>query len=232
MAPKRERLAPYLVPYARAHGRKARGAHALLWEDRWAQDVRFDAIARLGQLAGRRVLDVGCGRAELLSFLRARGIFPSHYTGIEAQAWLARAARRRRYPRCRIVQADFVKEPATLRIGAEVMVFSGSLNFLSSRQFYRTLELAWAAARRRVVFNFLCSPDLAGAPALRWHRREVVAAFARSRGAAIRIDEGYEAGDCTVAMTKRIPDDRLTSSAGPTRCDSAGSGARRPRGRP
>ena len=180
--------------------------HALLWEDQWAQDVRFDAIARLGQLAGRRVLDVGCGRADLLSFLRGRGIFPSHYTGIEAQGWLARAARRRRYPRCRIVQADFVKEPAMLRAGAEVLVFSGSLNFLSSRQFYRTLELAWAAARRSLVFNFLCSPDLAGVRALHWHRREVVAAFARRHAAALRIDDGYEAGDCTVALTKRNPD--------------------------
>lgn len=195
--------APYLVSYARAYERKARGVRALLWEDLRAQEVRFDAIARLGRLAGQRVLDVGCGRADCLSFLRAHGIFPADYVGLEAQGWLVRAARRQRYPRCRILQGDFVKEPATLRVDADVVVFSGSLNFLSSRQFFRTLELAWSAARRSMVFNFLCSPALASAPGLHWHQRAVVAAFARSRAASVRIDDGYEAGDCTVAMTKR-----------------------------
>lgn len=195
--------APYLVPYVQARLRKATGMDALLWEDLRSQQIRFEAIARLCPLAGLRVLDVGCGEADLLGYLRARGVVPSHYTGLEAQPWLARAARRKRYDHCSILEGDFVKEPAMLDVGADVLIFSGSLNFLPSRLFYRALGAAWAATRRWLVFNFLSSPGLAGAEGLRWHHRDAVLAFARRRTASVRSDDGYEDGDCTVVMRKR-----------------------------
>src|SRR5882672_8854938 len=62
-------LAPYLRPYARARGRKERGARALLWMGRRDQLVRFEAIVRDCPLEGLRLLDVGCGPADLLGFL-------------------------------------------------------------------------------------------------------------------------------------------------------------------
>jgi methyltransferase family protein len=191
---------PYLVPYARA--RRERGIRALLWDGPHDQTVRFEAIIRACPLEGRHVLDVGCGPADLLGFLGRRGINPSHYTGLEAQPWLARAARRRRYDRCSIVEGDFVEQPEKLFVGADVVVFSGSLNLLSSKQFYRSLRQGWEATRRWLAFNFLCSPDLAGARWLVWHRRAAVLALAARLGALTRTEEGYEAGDCTVVMEK------------------------------
>src|SRR5438874_4675801 len=89
-----ERAPSYLEPYSRARRRKAKGARALLWVGRRDQIVRFEAIVGACPLAGRRVLDVGCGPADLLGFLRRRGIRPAHYVGLEAQPWLVRAARR------------------------------------------------------------------------------------------------------------------------------------------
>jgi trans-aconitate methyltransferase len=198
-----DRRAAYLGPYSRAHRRKVRGASALLWVGRRDQIVRFEAIARTCPLRGRRVLDVGCGPADLLGYLHRRGIVPAHYVGLEAQSWLARAARRRRYPNCSIVEGDFVQAPETMAVGADVVIFSGSLNLLSSRQFYRTIREAWAATRGWLVFNFLSSPELADAPWLFWHRRSAVAAFARRLGAIVRVHDDYEDGDCTVVMRKR-----------------------------
>jgi hypothetical protein len=195
------RAPSYLVPYARA--RRARGVRALLWDGPHDQTVRFEAIVRACPLADLHVLDVGCGPAALLGFLLGRGLVPRHYTGLEAQAWLARAARRKRYARCSIVEADFVRDPAALEVGADVIVFSGSLNLLSSRQFYRSIRRAWAATRRWLVFNFLCTPDLAGARWLVWHRRSAVLALARRLGAETRMDDAYEEGDCLVVMRKR-----------------------------
>jgi SAM-dependent methyltransferase len=213
--------ARYLRPYVEAHRRRERGAAALLWDDRRSQEVRFDAIARNCPLAGLRILDVGCGRAELLGYLLARGIVPAHYTGLEAQPWLVRAARRKGYESCAIVAGDFVREPEKLRLGADVIVFSGSLNLVSSRQFYRSLELAWAGAGRWLAFNFLCSPALADADWLTWHRRQAVFAFARRvRAAAVRLDDAYEDGDCTVVMRKA----RKLSRRAPV---NAGSAVRR-----
>jgi SAM-dependent methyltransferase len=200
-----ERAASYLTPYARARGRKMRGARALLWMGRRDQLVRFEAIVRNCPLQGRHVLDVGCGPADLLGDLRKRAIAPAHYTGLEAQPWLVRAARRRRYERCSIVTGDFVRHPETMSVGADVVIFSGSLNLLSSRQFYRSLREAWAATGGSLVFNFLCSPELSNAPWLTWHRRASVRAFAEGLGAEVALDDGYEPGDCTAVMRRREP---------------------------
>ena len=212
-----ERAAAYLTPYARARGRKMRGARALLWMGRRDQLVRFEALVRNCGLEGQHVLDVGCGPADLLGFLRKQAIAPAHYTGLEAQPWLVRAARRRRYERCSIVTGDFVRQPETMSVGADVVVFSGSLNLLSSRQFYRSLREAWAAAGRCLVFNFLCSPELSNAPWLRWHRRAAVRAFAEGLGAEVRLDDGYEPGDCTAVMRRRGPERRTSAAIQSTR---------------
>lgn len=177
---------------------------ALLWDDRRAQRIRFEAIAQLCPLARLHVLDAGCGRADLRGFLHARGIVPGRYTGLEALPWLARAARRKRYENFSILEGDFIKQPSKLRVGAGAIVFSGSLNLLSAAQFYRTLTLAWAATSRWLVFNFLCSPMLAADECLMWRRRESVVAFARRLAASVRIDDRYEDGDCTVAMRKPV----------------------------
>ena len=190
----------YLVPYSRA--RRAPGVRALLWDGPHDQTVRFDAIVRACPLDGLHVLDVGCGPADFLGYLHRRDINPSHYTGLEAQPWLARAARRRRYPNCSIVEADFVEEPRKLEVGADVVVFSGSLNLLTSRQFYRSVRYGWEAAGQCLAFNFLCTSDLTGARYLVWHRRAAVLALARRLGAFTQMDDTYEDGDCLVVMRK------------------------------
>jgi SAM-dependent methyltransferase len=195
-----ERPPSYLVPYSRA--RRERGVRALLWDGRRDQTVRFEAIVRACPLNGLHVLDVGCGPADLLGYLRQRGIFPAHYTGLEAQPWLARVARRRRYENCSILEGDFVRDPEKLFVGADVVIFSGSLNLLSSKQFYRSVRDGWEATNRWLAFNFLCAPDLAGARWLVWHQRAAVLALAARLGAVSRAEDDYEAGDCTVVMRK------------------------------
>src|SRR5262249_48646554 len=139
-----------------------------------------------------------------LAYLRARRLRPARYVGLEAQGWLVDAARRQRLPGCTIVQADFVRQPQTMEIGADVVVFSGSLNLLPSRLFYRCLPQAWAATGRWLAFNFLSSPELTGDPWLHWHRTTSVVAFAEALPGAARVwkIDDYEPGDCTVVVRK------------------------------
>lgn len=196
----------YLYPYHEAREQGARGFDALLWASREGQRARFEAIARNCPLEGMRILDVGCGRADLLGYLLERGILPAHYTGLDGIAASLRAARRKKYPRCEIRAADFVREPEKLEVGADVVVFSGSLNTLSRPRFYRTLRVAWAAAGQCLVFNFLNSWTWAGEDWLTWHRRSTVLAFCRSLGGEEpRFDESYLEGDCTIAVRKPDP---------------------------
>ncbi len=192
----------YLFPYHDARQQGVKGFDALLWTSEEGQRIRFDVIARSCPLAGKRLLDVGCGRADLLGHLLERGIVPTHYTGIEMIPQTIRAARRKKYERCTIVAADFVSEPESLDVGAGVVIFSGSLNTLTRPQFYRVLRAAWEATGEWLVFNFLSSRYWAGEEWLHWHRRETVLDFCRSLVGEPHFEEGYLIGDCTVAVRK------------------------------
>src|SRR2546423_14466740 len=74
----------YLTPYREAASRHGDRFGSLLWASPRTQAARFDAICRLAHLAGKRVLDAGCGRADLMDFMISRGIEPAEYVGIEA----------------------------------------------------------------------------------------------------------------------------------------------------
>jgi SAM-dependent methyltransferase len=193
----------YLYPYHDARLQGAKGFDALLWSSPEGQRVRFEAIARSFPLAELRILDVGCGRADLLGYLLEQGIVPARYLGIDMIPEALRAARRKRYPGCEILPpADFVREPEKLQVGADVVIFSGSLNTLTRPQFYRALRGAWAASGQCLVFNFLNSRFWCGEDWLYWHRRSTVLAFCRSLGGEPSFDESYLEGDCTVAVRR------------------------------
>src|SRR5689334_2350701 len=173
---------PYLAHYRRAARAHGAGFGSLLWASPSTQATRFDAIARIHPLEGKSLLDVGCGRADLLDFLRARGVRPADYIGIEAVDELADAATRKQAADVRIVHADFVREPARMFVGADVVLFSGSLNTADDEVFYSTLRRAYDAAAEALVFNYLCSPMLAGMSYLAWRSPEDVLRFARGLG--------------------------------------------------
>ena len=90
-----------------------------------------------------------------------------------------------------IVRADFVREPARLFVGADIVVFSGSLNTLRDEEFYSTIRLAYDAAGEALAFNFLCSDFLAGREYLFWRRREDVLKFAGEFCADVRVKDDY-----------------------------------------
>jgi hypothetical protein len=192
----------YLEPYVRAAEQYGAGFSALLWASPKTQRARFDAICRAYEMEGKSVLDAGCGRADLMGFLQDRHIRPADYIGLEAVDPLAAAAESRAYSNSRIIRGDFIREPARLFVGADVIVFSGSLNTMSPSVFYSTLARAYEAAAEAVVFNFLSSSALAGKQYLVWHPPEQVYTFAQRLGDEVTMIADYLQGDCTIAMAK------------------------------
>ena len=83
----------------------------------------------------------------------------------------------------------------------------GSLNTLEPEDFSQVLQRAFAASRRAVVFNFLCSPLLAAASFLRWHDAGDVLRFARTLTPEVSVRDNYIPGDCTVALWKARADE-------------------------
>jgi SAM-dependent methyltransferase len=192
----------YLRPYLDAVGRHGARFESLLWANPSAQAARFAALARWCELEGRVVLDAGCGRADFLQYLLDQEIKPAKYFGIEAIEELAAAAQRKNLPRALILRGDFVDEPTILDRDAQVIVFSGSLNTLSSDEFYQALRLGWEYTQSELAFNFLCSPRLASAKHLTWHRTSDVLELAYSLTGDVAVDDSYRNGDCTIVMRK------------------------------
>jgi hypothetical protein len=190
----------YLKPYLDAAATHRAGFGSLLWASPATQAARFEAISRIVPLSGRSLLDVGCGRADFLDFLLARGIRPADYIGIEGVDALAAAAEAKRLPDATIIRADFVAEPVKMFAGADVVVLSGSLNTACDKVFYETLRRARDAAAEALVFNFLCSPLLAGQSYLHWRDPRAVLQFARQHGANVAALDDYLPGDMTVRM--------------------------------
>ena len=196
----------YLQPYSRAVKRHGADFRALLWASRRTQEQRFEALAHVADPTGLTILDLGCGRADFLDFLVARGTPPKKYFGLEGVRELAEAAENKRIANSRIIIADFVREPRRMLVGADVVYCSGALNTIESDDFYLTIRHAFAAAGRAVVFNFLSSSLLAGTNYLRWHHPRAVLKFCRALSEDITRHEGYIEGDCTVAVRKQSVD--------------------------
>jgi len=193
----------YLEPYTAAAKRYGAGFSSLLWASPRTQRARFDALARLGDFQGRCVLDVGCGRADLVDYLCQNKLTPHRYIGIEAVTQLADAARAKPHDFAKILEADFIIDPSAMNVDAQLVVFSGSLNTLDDRTFYTSLRCGFAAARSAVIFNFLSSPLLAGQSYLHWRHPADVLAFARTLSSDVQALEDYLQGDCTIAIWRR-----------------------------
>jgi hypothetical protein len=188
----------YLAPYLDAATRHGAGFRSLLWASQASQAARFDAICRLVPMKGKIVLDAGSGRGDLLDFLAGREQMPQHYFGLEAVESLARAAELKHHPNCSIMRGDFVREAQHMNVGADVIVFCGSLNTLERDDFYATLSSAMEMAPM-VVFNFLSSPRLAAAKYLTWHAPSDVIRFVKQMGMHRMLDD-YIDGDCTISV--------------------------------
>jgi SAM-dependent methyltransferase len=193
----------YLQPYQRAVKRHGANFNALLWASQKTQRQRFEALVKMQDPSGLVVLDLGCGRADLLDFMIDRGVPPKRYVGVEGVAELAEAAQAKGLPNARIIKADFLREPRRLSAAApDVIYCSGALNTIDSDDFYLAIRNGFAACRRAMVFNFLSSPLLAGVSYLRWYERRDVMEFARALTPHVEKHEGYIDGDCTIAMRK------------------------------
>ncbi len=192
----------YLQPYARAAARHGGDFRSLLWASRRTQELRFDALTRLHNLEDQTVLDLGCGRADLMDFLIARDVNVKKYIGVEGVPELANVAESKKLPRTSIVQIDFVREPKRLDVGADVIVCSGALNTLERDAFHNTIKAAFDAARVAFVFNFLSSSLLAGVSYLHWYSRPQVTRFGKTLTDDLNVLEDYIEGDCSMVLRK------------------------------
>lgn len=223
-------MTDYLEPYRRAVDEMGPAFEALLWRSRDFQQVRFRVLVETAAaglapfdphptakaLANRVIVDLGCGRADMLSWLDEHRVPFGRYIGVEALPELVNASLVRTADRddAEIIEADFASDhdlfAALVRShSAEVFLFSGSLNTFEQPAALGVIERAFAALGAKpagaVVFNFLSSlaphaPTDDTGPAHRFDTRTVIA-LAAGLSPAFTVRHDYLRGhDATVGV--------------------------------
>ena len=187
----------------RRHGFDHRG---LGFNTRAAQDRRFEALARLGDFHGRRLLDVGCGFGDFLAFLQGHGVQPV-YTGLDLCLPMVQRCRER-FParQARFVAADVLDYAPGESF--DYVVASGifGLDAAGARErIAPTLERLFAWCTRAVAVNFLS----ARSPKPAANRVYVEPAEALALGLrltpAVQLDHAYLPNDFTLILHKALP---------------------------
>ena len=217
----------YLQPYEDATRRGGPGFESQLWMSREAQQTRFQMLDEMGYLSDRVVVDLGCGVGDFAMYLHERYQlhagqavpgFPKSYIGIEGVHAMAEHARTRLAAegvgRVLIEPGDFVADESLPDLlvndaGAEVFVFSGSLNTLSMDDAQRVLTRFWdalrSAGRGTLLFNFLslrhdAERTPANPPAVRYDPI-LMLEWAMDRTPLVSLRHAYLQGhDATIVM--------------------------------
>ncbi|OIO68062.1 MAG: SAM-dependent methyltransferase [Zetaproteobacteria bacterium CG12_big_fil_rev_8_21_14_0_65_55_1124] len=178
--------------------------HALFWTSRGLQKIRFKVISEIGIAAGDSLLDVGCGFADLQSWLLGHNI-PVVYTGLDLSPEMISAAEKM-HPKAVLLCGelfDFEFAPASF----DWLVLSGTLNWqLNDGGEYarRVIARMYELCRHGLAFNMLNAscrnmPELHDLVAF---EPEEMLAFCREISPDCRCRTDYLENDFTIYMRK------------------------------
>jgi len=175
------------------------------WADAGSQIARFKVLADHVDIAGKCLLDVGCGLGDLWHYLNLRGI-AVNYTGVDLLAKMIAEAQRR-CPGARLVVGDVFKGEALAGETFDVVFCSGAfnLNLGNNKQFLRqAVRRLLELSHRTVAFNLLHqrARRLRSSKLYYYYDPRDVLRFVESLGCGARILDDYLPNDFTVVCEK------------------------------
>lgn len=174
------------------------------WASAASQAARFAALVDNVDLDGKSLLDVGCGLADLLTFLDERGISVD-YTGLDLSERMLAAARQR-HGRGRFVCAD-IFSPRTQDDGPlkgqsfDIVFCSGTFNLnLDNNPLFlpQAVSRLRPLARKYLVFNLLHHRAQGSDRNYAYYDPAKVLAGVAAAGWRCRVIEDYLPNDFTV----------------------------------
>ena len=178
------------------------------WAGPETQVRRFEILAENVALAGRSLLDVGCGLGDLVSFLDRRGI-DVNYTGVDVvEQMIARA--RELHPSRRFMCANFFNNPSALGGTEEkikkfdlfnIVFCSGALNLDlgNNLEFVKTALVAMLCrTRESLVVNMLHARVPVGEPQYFAYDPDYILSILQPLCREVRLIDDYLPNDFTV----------------------------------
>ena len=122
---------------------------SLHWSDPANQWERFRILSGIGELKGRKILDVGCGLGDFFSYLEGEKIH-GQFIGFDiVEEFLAEA--RKTHPRHRFEERNILHRPLTEKFD---YVFSSGIYAFGNRTFFQEMtKEAFRLARYGYAFN-------------------------------------------------------------------------------
>lgn len=173
---------------------------ALGYRNEDSQIRRFGALAEVGAIDGRSVLDVGCGHGDLKGYLDAHHCGFS-YVGIDQMAEFIQLARARygQRPSCYFCIADAADAELP---PADYVLASGILSYRCDDGGYHfaLIEKMYRAANCALAFNMLDAATFPEHPLLVGHDAAAIMGFCTQLSPDARLVRGYLEDDFTVMM--------------------------------
>jgi len=173
------------------------------WSDRDAQIARFTAMTKHVDLAGKRLLDIGCGVGDLVDHLR-EGAIECDYLGIDLLETVISEAHRR-HPDASFLVGDVFDPTMTLPHVPDVIFASGifNLDVGNNRAFLpAALGRLTSLTTETLVFNLLharMSKSAQSDYCIYWDPNDVRALLSPGR---VEIVDDYLPNDFTVIFRK------------------------------
>jgi Methyltransferase domain len=184
--------------------RFGRSPSALYWSSREIQELRFRILCDIGIEAGDSLLDVGCGFADLKSWIE-RWHCPVRYTGIDLSPDILAIAAQEQ-PDARLVCGDIFDLGAQPE-SYDWVLLSGALNeSLGDGGNYARAVIArmFQLARKGVAFNLLNARHrVMFRFGLQLFDPDEMLAYCRTLAPACMLRDGYLDNDFTIWMRKQ-----------------------------
>lgn len=138
------------------HLSKEQNRNAGMWPNKEGQIVRFKALMEIGDLNGKKIIDVGCGLADFYYFLIENSITTINYTGLELHPEIVKLAKEK-HPEINILNMDILENHFETD-EFDYSFASGLFNFRLDDWFLRTetiLKELFRISKTGVSANFL-----------------------------------------------------------------------------
>lgn len=182
----------------RKYGLSARG---LNWNSEQTQKIRFKIITHFlkDEIFTCKVVDAGCGFADLFFYWRDNGKKVKSYIGIDSFEKFVTISKKRlkKHPECSFTCKDILKDELPY---ADWYIASGSLNILSSFDTWLFLEKMLMYSKKGIVFNILEGDKKS--ENFNYQKREDIINFAQSKGLKMKFRDDYMKNDICVELRK------------------------------